>query len=1162
LPEAIAYELAKKQKEISVAEFFERNKHILGFGNPTRALITSVKEGVDNSLTKDMPIVIEDNSVVKIEKIGDLIDQKMKEIKPESLKNGQLERLKISGLKTLCFNRENLTLELKEISTLFRHKVNSDIYRVTLKGNRYADLTDYHSIFGFRDGRIKPMKTSELKEGDYLVVPNGKWDTPLILEIDLLEELLKLTPQETEKIGIYGINKIFLDIREQLLAILPYNKKYRINDFRKCDRIPFNILREITVDRRIFDHCTVDFKFGKHKIKTKIPITKDLAEFLGIYIAEGSISGGHKVNLSFGSHEKDLTTYVKNLFKAVWDQKATIAKAHHTAVNVVINSTILAFILKKIFEVGNKANTKRIPKFVFNFPVNYREKFLMAYLAGDGYPSKEIFSCMEKQETLTKIQVERITLATASKDLCSDLFYLLSSIGIDCTFDVNKPETRILLGKKANFSDSYILYIYIKQGISDLHKMPLSGIVENNKDSKLQYSINYNNQTQITVLHALKLQKNEYLSLTEVGEKLAHSQIGLLKVKNIEKINYDGEWVYDISVPGEENFMSGLGPIACHNSLDACEESGILPDIYVEVKNPTEEECIVIVEDNGPGIIKQQIPHIFARLLYGSRFHAVRQSRGQQGIGISAVVLYGQLTTGKHAKIISKIEENQPAVLVELAIDTNKNRGEIQHQEITHWDKPSGTRIEVSLNADYKRGKRFVYDYLQSTSIVNPHARIVFKEADGTEHLFERTADILPKKSEEIRPHPYGIELGTLIKMSKETKARKLASFLKNDFSSMGDRTANAVCDEAKLDRNLNPADMSREQFLFLYQAFKKVKIMAPPTECLSPIGETLIRRSLKSETQEISPEFIFTASRPASVFSGNPFQVEVGIVYGGNLPKDKPVKILRFANRIPLLYQQGDCAVTTAIASIDWRRYGLDQPSGTGIPIGPAIFLTHIASTQIPYTSESKEAIADVEEIENEIKLAFREVARKVQMHINKKVRRVKTREKFDLITKILPEIAKKSAHMLNKPVPSLEKVITRIMDVVWIEDLVEYEKVRGKQVQTKLDVNNPKGQTESGGWIAKSTIMVVNYKGKPQKFSLYALFPKNATVGEVKPKPTKITDTYIKWSLESIDPTDKIDLFFELAGLNKGDFDENDLYVQNINPTYVIGADKWEGE
>jgi DNA topoisomerase-6 subunit B len=597
------------------------------------------------------------------------------------------------------------------------------------------------------------------------------------------------------------------------------------------------------------------------------------------------------------------------------------------------------------------------------------------------------------------------------------------------------------------------------------------------------------------------------------------------------------------------------------NALDACEESGILPDIYVEIKNKDGDngsECVVIVEDNGPGIIKQQIPHIFARLLYGSRFHAVRQSRGQQGIGISAVVLYGQLTTGKHAKIISKIQADHPAVLTELAIDTNKNRGEVQHQEITHWEKPSGTRIEICLIADYKRGKRFVYDYLQSTSIVNPHARIMLKEADGAEHVFERTADILPKKSEEIKPHPYGVELGTLIKMSKETKARKLASFLKTDFCSMGDRTANAVCDEAKLDRNLNPADISREEFLALHQAFKKVKIMAPPTECLSPIGETLIRRSLKSETQEISPEFIFTASRPASVYSGNPFQVEVGIVYGGNLPKDKPVKLLRFANRIPLLYQQGDCAITRAIESIDWRRYGLDQPSGNGIPIGPAIFFTHVASTQIPYTSESKEAVADVEEIENEIKLAFRECARKIQLHINKKVRRVKTREKFDLITKILPEIAKKSAHMLNKPVPSLEKVITRIMDVVWIEDVVEYEKVRGKPVQTKLD--NP-GQGERG-WIAKSTIMVVNYKSKPQKFNLYALFPKDAIVGDVKPKPSKVTDNYIKWSLDGIAPTNKIDISFELAGLNKGDFDENDLYVQNINPSYVIGADQWEGE
>ena len=522
--------------------------------------------------------------------------------------------------------------------------------------------------------------------------------------------------------------------------------------------------------------------------------------------------------------------------------------------------------------------------------------------------------------------------------------------------------------------------------------------------------------------------------------------------------------------------------------------------------------------------------------------------------------MYGQLTTGKHAKITSKVVEGRPAVVTELVIDTNKNRAEVISRDTVHWDKSTGTRVEISIIADYKRGKRFVYDYLQSTSIVNPHAQITYREPDGTEHIFERTSEALPKKPIEIKPHPYGVELGTLIKIAKRTKSRKLSTFLKTEFSSMGDRTTNAAIEKANLEKNLDPKTMNREQFLALHRAFKKVKIMAPSTDCISPIGETLIKRSLKHETQEISPEFIITASRPPSVYSGNPFQVEVGLVYGGNLPKEAPVRLLRFANRVPLLYQQGGCVTTSAISSIDWRRYGLDQPSGKGMPTGPAIFLTHISSTLIPYTSESKEAIADIMEIENEVKLAFRECARKVQHHIHKKVRRAKTREKFDLITRILPEIAKKSAHMLDKPVPSLDAVITKIMDVVWIEDLIEDEKVSRETVQTTLVGEVPQGH--EGGTITKSKIMVVNYKHNPQKFNLYAVIPEDAVVGTVTPKPTKITNNYIKWNLDTIPPANKVDVNFELAGLEKGDFDENDLYIENINPAYVIGADKWEGD
>jgi len=600
---------------------------------------------------------------------------------------------------------------------------------------------------------------------------------------------------------------------------------------------------------------------------------------------------------------------------------------------------------------------------------------------------------------------------------------------------------------------------------------------------------------------------------------------------------------------------------AVDNSLDACEEAGILPDVMVEItKGDRENEVKIAVEDNGPGIVEKQIPPIFGKLLYGSRFHAIRQSRGQQGIGISAAVLYGQLSTGKHATIISKIGGEEFAHFYEIAIDTQKNSPEIVKKDIVNWDKEHGTRVEIYIIGDYRRGRRFLYEYLQNTSVVNPHAQITFIEPSGERHVFERVTDSLPKPTVELKkPHPHGIEMGTLIKMIKNSRTRKLSTFLKTEFVSMGERTTDAVCRKAGLDKDMDPKSLTREQLARLLSAFKEVKIMAPPTDCLSPIGEILIKRSLKHETREISPEFIVATTRPPSVYSGHPFQVEAGIVYGGNLEKDTPVKIMRFANRVPLLYQQGDCVTTIALSNIDWRRYGLEQRGGKGIPVGPAIFFIHVASTSVPFTSESKEAIADIPEIENEIKLALRECARKMQQHITKKEKRAKTREKFILITKILPEIAKKSAAMLEKPVPPLDNVITKIMDVVWIEDSVEYEKVKRDGSQMTLDSF---GQHGEYGCITKSKITVVNYKRKAQQFNLYAIIPNEAIVGFVDPKPEKITDRYIKWSLPAIEPTERIELTFELAGLNEGDFDENELYVEGINPDYVIGANKWEGD
>lgn len=465
---------------------------------------------------------------------------------------------------------------------------------------------------------------------------------------------------------------------------------------------------------------------------------------------------------------------------------------------------------------------------------------------------------------------------------------------------------------------------------------------------------------------------------------------------------------------------------AVDNSLDACEEAGILPDIMVSIENAGEDSVGLIVEDNGPGIVKEQIPRIFAKLLYGSRFHSIKQSRGQQGIGISAAVLYSQLTTGKATKIISKIDRDMPAHFYQLVINTSTNEPEILQDREIEWDRPRGTRVEMEMKAAYIKGRRqSVFEYLKSTAIVNTHARLTLVEPDGNTIVFERAVDIMPQAAAEILPHPEGIELGMLIKMLRYTDRQKLAPFLRYSFSRIGLQTAEEICKSAHLDPEADPHSIDLEAAKKLLNAFSKVRIKAPPTDCLSPITEQLIYKGLE---KEFNVDFIATVTRPPAVHAGHPFLVEAGIAYGGNLGKEDRVIIMRFANRVPLLYQQGGCAVTHAMENIRWKNYNLNQPGG-GIPVGPAVIVIHVASTHIPFTSESKDAIADVPEIMAEIDLALKDVARKLKIYLSKQSHLSRRREKEEVIKKLLPRIAEKVSQVVEKPIPDITPVVARIM-------------------------------------------------------------------------------------------------------------------------------------
>ena len=544
---------------------------------------------------------------------------------------------------------------------------------------------------------------------------------------------------------------------------------------------------------------------------------------------------------------------------------------------------------------------------------------------------------------------------------------------------------------------------------------------------------------------------------------------------------------------------------AVDNSLDACEEAGILPEIWVHIEQVGDSgnRYRMGVQDNGPGIVSKQIPLIFGKLLYGSKFHRLRMSRGQQGIGISAAGMYGVLTTGKPVKIISKIDAKHPAHYSELRIDTKTNQPEILNGKGDGVDIPAGkggaelmkkhsiewvaendkgdaiehgTRVTIEMEAKFQRGRGSVEEYLEQTAISNPHARLHFQGPDGPERIFERSTEDLPPEPKEIKPHPYGVELGRLVTMLQEHPKFTLAQFLTQSFSRVSHGTAKKICDIAKLSTRVTTGKLGRGEADALFKAIQDTKIPPPATDCVVPIGE---QRLLAGIRQVVPGEFFTAATRPPGVYRGNPFVIEASLAYGGGpsaqkisldalvelagdsdarslrqfltttfsglggeaadkildeaklAPRQSPSKlkkpelqalhgamqhvnadegqnmtVLRYANRVPLQFQPAACAVTQTILSTNWRSYGLSQSRGS-LPSGPVTVMVHVASVWVPFTSESKEAIASYPEIQKEIRLALQAVGRKLGMYLRRRLRVAQEGQRRSIFLRYLKEVA-----------------------------------------------------------------------------------------------------------------------------------------------------------
>jgi len=489
---------------------------------------------------------------------------------------------------------------------------------------------------------------------------------------------------------------------------------------------------------------------------------------------------------------------------------------------------------------------------------------------------------------------------------------------------------------------------------------------------------------------------------------------------------------------------------AVDNALDACEEASILPDIEVKIEEVTPPPNAtkagryrVTITDNGPGIVRKQVENIFGRLLYGSKFHRLKMSRGQQGIGISAAGMYGLMTTGKPMVITTRPKKNKPAHHLELAMDTTKNKPEVTVDIETEDFRPgTGTRVSIEMEAKFFRGKGSVETYLEQTAISNPHCQITFIPPDKANEnpdlaeaeqevaqdnksivrtqefsdriLYPRTINELPPETEEIKPHPYGVELGTFLTKLKQTDEKQLAGFFKNEFcrvppSIVKDVTKHASSKDKTITSATRLTSLDSKAGEKIYNALQNAKLRSPPTDCLSPIG---VQQMLAGMLKGVKAEFYTASTRAPAVYRGNPFQIEAAIAFGGNLPGDQTARIIRYANRVPLLYQQSACCAFKSVVETGWKNYGLQQPRG-GAPVGPLVVMIHMASVWVPFTSESKEAIADYDEIRKEMTLALKECGRKLGQYIRRRERMKRDAQKRDVFERYIGEISKACHHL-----------------------------------------------------------------------------------------------------------------------------------------------------
>ncbi|MBI1862190.1 MAG: DNA topoisomerase VI subunit B [Deltaproteobacteria bacterium] len=482
---------------------------------------------------------------------------------------------------------------------------------------------------------------------------------------------------------------------------------------------------------------------------------------------------------------------------------------------------------------------------------------------------------------------------------------------------------------------------------------------------------------------------------------------------------------------------------AVDNSLDACEDAEILPELSISVEKigagtlKNTDLVKIRVEDNGPGIEVDDLSKVFGEYLASSKFGRGRCSRGQQGIGISAATTWAQLTSAKGVTVITRTPKMRQAVSALVEVDIKNNKGVLKDKKTLSWDRPHGVSVEFVIDGRIQlNGEGGLLTYMTGTALVNPHVNLKFKVLDQPWQTIKRVTDRAPDVPEATEPHPHTMKLGEFIAHSHLFGRSTAATWLKKGFSRITD---NAIGEFVKNGMNKKLTDTSVDKlneanFKDIFAAIQKTELMSPSTRSVMTIGEEAFSKSVR-RLGEV--DFFAVVTRKPTICDYKPVAVEVAVarLKDGNAPSQDgeapPSSVLRFANRVPLQFDKSACAMTKAVETVNWRAYGLAQPRDS-VPMGPYVIAISLVSPFIKFKNASKETVDASDELVEEIRRALMQAGQRLSRHIRKEHREADLEEKLQHIEQFCPILVDCLCRITSAPATRKKKATEGIIKLL----------------------------------------------------------------------------------------------------------------------------------